>query len=104
VAFIWQAGPQRGIRAVMRIESAPTDMVDTEADAKYWTDTRDRRLACRVRGTLTDRFPVIGVDEIQAMPGLQNLSILHAPQGTNFSLSGQEADLLHKLTHQLGVI
>ena len=104
LAFIWQAGPHRGVRAIMRVESAPGDLVDRDLDAQYWSDPGDKRLACRVQGTLIARFSVAGVDEIRAVPGLRDLSILRVPQGTNFAVSQEEAGLLLKLLRRTGKI
>ncbi len=103
-AFIWQSGPQRGICAIMQVESAPADLVETPIDAPYWADRDDMRVTCRVRGTFVARFPLVPVDKIMAVPGLRNLSILRAPQGTNFTVSDDEADLLVDLLTKLGAI
>lgn len=101
-AFIWQAGPHRGLRAIMQIDSDPADIPETAIDAPYWADLRDRALTCRVRGTFTSRFPVVAARKIAEAPGLQDLLFLRVPRGTNFPLSEDQADALLELLRHLG--
>jgi hypothetical protein len=100
-AFIWKSGERRGILAIMRIDSYPAEMVEAPEDRPYWTDRADARLAFRVRGVFVDRFPLVPVERILAVPGLRNLLILTVPQGTNFPLTEDEAELLAELMPRL---
>jgi len=96
-AFIWKAGERRGVLAIMRIDSYPAEMLEVPGDKTYWSDRADARLACRVLGVFVDRFPLVTVDRIVALPGLRNLLILRVPQGTNYALTEEEAQLLARL-------
>ena len=100
-AFIWRTGRDRGIRAVMRIDSAPVESKEIETEQKYLVE-RDTRLRYRVKGTLTHRFPCISHRELRNMPDLENLSVLSKrvfQSGTNFKVTDDEGKILLALAN-----
>ncbi len=44
-AFLWVTGPERGIRAVLRIDDAPRVRPELESEQRYWVD-RDTECDC----------------------------------------------------------
>jgi hypothetical protein len=88
-AFLMETGPQRCIRAVMRVDSSPREMAELEAEQQYWVE-RDTEARCRVTGTLTHRTE-LPISELQSIDSLQELSIFKGfQQGTNFRVSENE--------------
>ncbi len=94
IAFLWQTGKERGIYAVMQIESAPEDMPELPSEQSYWT-TPETQVRCRVRGKLTHRNLAITSSELKGVPALSNLSVFHGfQQGTNFPVTQEEGTAL----------
>ena len=99
-AFIWRTGPDGGIRAVMRVDSFPTEMGEVAEDAPYWADGRETGPALRVVGTFTHRFPCITRAALKGMPELKDLSVFHGfQQATNFEVSAAEGAVLWGLVN-----
>jgi hypothetical protein len=95
--FLWETGPDRGIRAVLRAESVPQDMPELESEQKYWAE-RDTEVRCRVRATITNRDVNLSHSELRTEPGLEKLSVFHGfQQGTNFSVTQDEGVILQRL-------
>jgi len=40
--FLWETGPNRGIRAVMRVNEAPRVMAELESEQAYWAERGHR--------------------------------------------------------------
>jgi hypothetical protein len=92
-AFLMETGPKRAIRAVMRVDSSPSNMAELSHEQDYWAE-RDTEIRCRVLGTLTHRVHVL-VDEIKEVEALKDLSIFKGfQQGTNFRVSEEEGRVL----------
>ncbi len=96
-AFIWRTGTERGICAVMRIDTDPTEMKELESEQKYHTE-RDVEVLLRVEGTLTHRFDCLPHQELRKIPGLENLSVFSGyQQTTNFKVTDEEGKILMEL-------
>lgn len=94
--FLMESGPKRAIRAVIRVNTAPAEMVELETEQTHWAE-RDTATKCRVKSTITDRIN-LPVAELESAPGLENLSIFHGvQQGTNFRVSDAEGEILLSL-------
>jgi len=97
LSFIWRTGPDRGICAVMRIDSEPTEQAELEDEQKYLF-VRDTAIMPRVLGTLTHRCACISHKDLKNIPGLENLSVFRGfQQGTNFKMKNEEGKILMKL-------
>jgi hypothetical protein len=96
IAFLMETGPKRAIRAVMRVDSNPSEMAELPHEQDYWA-SRDTEIRCRVLGTLTHRV-YVPVDEFKEVEALQGLPIFKGfQQGTNFRVSEEEGRLLMSL-------
>jgi hypothetical protein len=94
LAFIWQTGGERGIRATIRINSSPENMPELDNEQKYQVSP-DRRIACRVRAAFVRRDLNFSAATLKAIPGLKNLSVFHGfQQTTNFEVTREEATIL----------
>ena len=97
LAFIWQTGGERGIRATIRIDSSPEDMPELDNEQKYQVSP-DRRIACRVRAAFIRRDLNFSAATLMTIPGLENLSVFHGfQQTTNFEVTTDEATILLKM-------
>ena len=95
--FIWETGPDRGIRTVLFAQVVPRDMHELESEQPYWV-MRDTELLCRVRATIANRDVNLSHADLRAVPGLENLSVFHGfQQGTNFSVTPEEGAILMRL-------
>jgi hypothetical protein len=97
-AFIWKTGPERGICAVVRVETEPRQMLELETELKYDVEP-DTELRWRVQCTLTNRNVNLSHVALREVPGLENLSVFRkdvVARGTNFAVTPDEgAILLH---------
>lgn len=97
IIFIWETGPNRGIRAVIQAESAPQEMPELPSEQSYWAEP-DNRTQCRVFATITHRHVNLPQSQLRSTPGLENLSVFHGfQQGTNFPVTSEEGHILMKL-------
>ena len=102
VAFIWLTGPDRGICAVMAVESAPRTMLEIPTEPPYHT-TPENMEDWRTEGKLTYRGPRISHEQLRKEPDLENLSVFHGyQQTTNFRVTDAEGKILMRLiaSHQ----
>jgi 5-methylcytosine-specific restriction protein A len=96
-AFLWETGPHRGIRAVMRIDEPPREMPELDSERRYWVEP-DVAVAPRVLGTLTHRGIDLPAERLRRVPGLDGLSVFHGfQQGTNFPVAPEEGRILKAL-------
>ena len=94
VAFLWQTGEERGIRAVMKIETLPQAMPELPSEQSYWA-TPETQVRCRVRGKLSHKGFALSADQLKALPTLADLSVFHGfQQATNFPVSSEEGAAL----------
>jgi hypothetical protein len=95
--FLWETGPDRGIRALFRVESAPKDMPEFESEQAYWVE-RDTEVRCRVVGILTHRDVHLPSVDLRSVPGLEDLSVFHGfQQSTNFVVTSEQGPILLRL-------
>lgn len=96
-AFIWRCGSDRGICAVMDIETQPKDIPELDTEIPYCVDL-DTGVTCRVLGTIAYRFPCLSHKILRAVPELTNLSVFHGLQrGTNFQVTFEEGEAVMKI-------
>jgi hypothetical protein len=93
VAFLWQTGKHRGIRAMIRIDSSPQDMPELESEQKYWTPP-DTSVRCRVYAMILRRDLDVSADKIRTIAGLEGLSALQAVPAGIFAVTPEEAAIL----------
>src|SRR5262245_1787404 len=85
--FLWVTGPDRGIRAVMRVDEAPRLMPELESEQQYWAE-RDTQEQWRVLGTLICRDVNLSHTALRGIDGLENLSVFRGfQQLTNFPVT-----------------
>lgn len=101
-AFIWKTGNERGICAVLSIDSYPIEMQELEHEMKYYK-TPNFEKCLRVLATIKYRFPTISHQILKAHPELSNMSVFHGfQQATNFSVRPQEGKvILSLLSHYI---
>lgn len=98
IAFIWRCGRERGIRAVMQIDSSPKEIPEIENEKKYIVDPCDVRVRLRVEGRIIRRFDCISHKELRNIPTLGKLSVFSGYQKTtNFRLTDREGEILMAL-------
>src|SRR5262245_44082096 len=90
IAFLWETGQNRGVRAVLCIDEGPRDMHELDTERRYWHQ-RDEVTRCRVVGTLIRRGVSLSGEQLRQVPGLGQLSVFHGfQQATNFPVSDAE--------------
>jgi MoxR-like ATPase len=98
-AFIWRSGEEAGIIAQGQVVSDPAELEAAPAEAKFVKNEDkfgEKFLGVRVRiDQVLD--PPVGRDAIRKEPTLANLSILRAPQGTNFAVTREETNSIERL-------
>lgn len=80
--------------------SNPGEFIETENEKKYWVDDTDEKGSqYRVKMKLIKHFinTPIKRETILKINGLQNLSIIKMPRGTNFLVNKEEWALINKL-------
>jgi hypothetical protein len=93
IGLIWISGGKAGIYAIAEIISNPGYFVETDAEKKYRIDSTDEeekvlRVKMKIIKNLNNNS--ITKAEIKSKIGLQNLSILRQPRGTNFKVTSNE--------------
>jgi len=97
IAFIWRTGDNRGICAIIRIESDPREMEELDSEQKYNFE-RDIRVRMRIEGRFTNRFGCVSHKELRNIQGLESLSVFSGyQQTTNFRVTDEEGKILLKL-------
>lgn len=97
--YLWQSGPEAGIVATASVIGPAEDRELGRREAPFvltpekFNGTQKRALLRIDRQLLTP----IARQELLDIPGLRELSILRAPQGTNFQVSSVEADIIERL-------
>jgi hypothetical protein len=95
--FIWETGPNRGIRAVMRLDDSPRERPELETEQLYDIEP-DTQTLWRVLGTLTHRDVNLSHATLREVPGLENLSMFHGwQQATNFPVTPEQGVILLRL-------
>lgn len=95
--FLWVTGPERGIRAVIRLDEPPRLMAEMESEQMYWAE-RDTKQQFRVVGTLTDRDVNLSHTALREVAGLADLSVFRGfQQATNFPVTPAQGEILLQL-------
>jgi len=97
--YLWQSGPDAGILGTAIVEDQPTIRRMDEAVARFAKNPDglidpQLRVALKIVSKLI--HPLLRRD-LANVPALQDLSILRAPQGTNFSLTPLQAKTIDEL-------
>lgn len=97
--FIWRAGPSAAIVATATTITQPIDIEEEPAMRRYVRNEEKfegikTRARLRIDSVLD---PPITKAEVKAIPELQRLQILAAPQGTNFPVTDDEARALRAM-------
>jgi hypothetical protein len=98
-AYVWRSGAEAGILGQLEILEAPKLAPEAEDERRFNIQGskfagEQLRVRCRVFKVLDS--PVSRA-RISGTPGLRELMILRAPQGTNFPVSAEEAAILDDL-------
>lgn len=99
IALIWMAGKESGIYAISELISDPNFMIDLPGEEKYWINEEDRgqsRLRVRIRIVKKLINSPLLRRELKDIKELSNLSILKFSQGTNFSVTKNEWEIIKK--------
>lgn len=102
IGLIWLSGDRAGIYAVTRILSNPYFQPETETERKYWMSDAEDRTELRVKMKLVTNLSAnpLTRDEIKSINGMQDLSIIRNPRGTNFKVSYDEWILIGELVEK----
>jgi len=100
IAFIWLSGNEAGIYALAEIVTNPQLLEEPEAEKKYWTSSSDMggsrlRVKMQIIKNMLNR--PLTKEKIRNVNGLQNLSILKQPRGTNFRVTTDEWYIIKEL-------
>ena len=99
LGLIWMSGAEAGIYALARIETNPSLMKEFPAEKRYWLEPIDKEEKIRVEMTILRKFinrPILK-KKLLSIPGLENLSIIRRPQGTNFPVTDKEWKIISQL-------
>lgn len=97
LAFIWKTGSERGICAVIEIESSSISMKELDHENKFNAEADDKE-CFRVLARLKHRFPTISHHILKQFKELKNLSVFHGfQQTTNFSVTMEEGQFILSL-------
>lgn len=103
IGIIWLSGKEAGIYAITEIATDPKIMGEPESESKYWTDSADKegeKLRVKMKIVRNLLSSPLRKETIRNTNGLQNLSILRQPRGTNFLVTIEEwlkiKDLIEK--------
>jgi predicted RNA-binding protein with PUA-like domain len=100
--FLWVTGPERGIRAVMRVDDQPPRMMsEIESEQAYWAE-RDTQEQYRVVGTLTHRDVELPHTQLREVERLEEPSVFSGfQQATNFSVTPAQGEILLRFVKRL---
>ncbi len=93
IGLLWMSGKDSGIYAVTQITSDPQLMAEYPEEKKYWLgDEKGAGRRLRVSMSVAKRLTNAPLfrKAIKDIKGLEGLSILKNPQGTNFPVSNAE--------------
>lgn len=103
IGLIWLSGKEAGIYAITEIVSDPDFMEEPEAENKYWEDEDDKngkkfRVKMKIIKNLL-KYPILK-EMIRNTVGLQGLSILRNPMGTNFPVTPNEWHFIKEIVDE----
>jgi len=100
IGLLWMSGKDSGIYAVTQITSDPQLMEESPEEKKYWLgDEKGAGQRLRVSMCVAKRLTNAPLfrKAIKDIKGLEGLSILKNPQGTNFPVSNDEWGIISGL-------
>lgn len=100
IGIIWISGKEAGIYALTEINTNPQFLEETSAEKKYWSDSEDKegkrlRVKMKILKIMLNR-PLLK-ETIRSTTGLQKMSILKQPRGTNFRVTHHEWNIIKNL-------
>jgi len=100
--YLWECGPRGGIMALAevaeppRIQPEPTEQLPFIRDSEKFAGDQ-----LRVKLRIVKRIaPVISRKYLMSRPELVGLSILRCALGTNFRVTREQAEVLHKVVRE----
>lgn len=103
LGLIWLSGKEGGVYALTELVSSPQFLYDSEEESKYWIDSVDKgkkKLRVKMKVLKNMLNAPIYKSELKETPGLENLSIFRQPQGTNFTITADEWEIIKKKIFQ----
>lgn len=100
IGMIWLSGREAGIYAIAEIVSDPQFMEEPAAENKYWIDSVDKegeKLRVKMKIVKNMLNNPLTKESIRNTDGLQNISILRLPRGTNFKVISDEWNRIKEL-------
>ena len=99
--YIWVSGPEGGLLGSGIVETEVEETEENELEKQFWVKQPKESVEPRVRIKKHRVFevPIKRLDLVNE-PNLKNLSLLRAPQGTNFAVREKEAETLRQMTSQ----
>ena len=100
LVYIWASGPDGGLLGTGTVLTEATECEQPEAEKQYWINQPEERVEPRIRIKREQIFeqPITRQELIKSNQGSLNFSLLRAPQGTNFSVNKNEAQILNQIT------
>ncbi len=98
IGLMWRSGKSAGILAITELISDPGEFSESEVEKQYWKDLKDEEgIQSRVKMTVIKSLTnPLTKEVIKGTNGLQDLSILRMPRGTNFPVTQEEWAILSK--------
>lgn len=100
IGLIWMSGKEAGIYAITDVVSDPEFLVESPMSAQYWMGEEDKlksKLRVKYRYKMKFQDNPIYKQELKNVPELSNLSILRFFQGTNFSVTDKEWEIISRM-------
>ncbi len=99
IGLMWRSGKSAGIIAITELISDPGEFVESDAEKGYWIDSKNEegiqfRVKMKVRKKLSE---LLTKEKIKGTEGLQDLSIVKMPRGTNFPVTPEQWEIIEKL-------
>lgn len=92
---LWRSGSQAGIVGVGRVTAEPQLRAESAEDAPFVLDATESAPTTRARLQVRDA-PFVPKDEVRALPGMAEHSIVTGPMGTVFALSDAQWAVLER--------
>jgi hypothetical protein len=98
--YLWEAGADAGIVAIGTVTAGPGTFPDKQDEAPFvrdkdeLSDPNEQRVQIQIDRVLPRR---LGRDSLRVHPTLGSLTILRAPNGTNFAVTVEQARALETL-------
>lgn len=92
IGLIWISGSDAGIYAIIEILNKPEYREDSEKLKKYWnipSDAANKEWRVQYKYIIKLKKPILKT-EIILIDSLKDLTIIKAPQGTNFLVTREE--------------